>query len=75
MLKNIKKIQVFINFFFKKVIPQSTRTRTDAEAFGILKFIEFASKEIKKIDRVLDAGAGFCPYKKIFLMRNTNLLI
>ena len=40
--------------------------RTDPEAFGITQFIEFASREVKPSDKVLDAGAGSCRYKKYF---------
>lgn len=34
--------------------------------YGIVKFLKFASAEISDGDRLLDAGAGTCPYRKYF---------
>jgi len=62
ILKLNKKASEFARIF----IPKYIRKRLDAEEFGIGKFMEFASKEIKKSARVLDAGAGSLPYKDYF---------
>ena len=51
---------------FLKILPRFILKRTDAENFGIAKFMEFAAAEIKPSDRILDAGAGSCPYKHLF---------
>ncbi len=66
MCKKLKKIYKLINCFGNKIIPSFIRIRTDAEEFGIVKFMEFVSKKIKSKDKILDAGAGSCPYKKYF---------
>jgi len=61
-MKNaIKKLKsLFTNKFFN-YFPY-----TDAENYSITKFMSFASGKVKKSDRVLDAGAGACPYKRFF---------
>lgn len=66
MIKFIKKTHKIWISFINIIIPNFIRLRIDAEAFSIIKFIEFASKNIKSTDKVLDAGAGSCPYKKYF---------
>ncbi|MDP1728702.1 MAG: class I SAM-dependent methyltransferase [archaeon] len=48
------------------LIPRFIRNRSDAETFSIVNFIKFASKQVKSSDKVLDAGAGSCPYKRYF---------
>ncbi len=48
----------------EKIIPNFIKMRVDAEKYSIIKFMKFVSKEVKKSDKVLDAGAGSCPYKK-----------
>lgn len=48
------------------IIPDFIRTKTDAETFGIIQFMEFAGKKMKQFDKVLDAGAGSRPYRKYF---------
>ncbi len=48
------------------LIPGFIRNRVDTEAFGIIKFMTFVAKKIRPSDKVLDAGAGSCPYKKYF---------
>ena len=40
--------------------------RIAAEAFGIVNFMEFASKQVKPSEKILDAGAGDRRYKKYF---------
>ncbi|MBU0731251.1 methyltransferase domain-containing protein [Patescibacteria group bacterium] len=50
----------------KNSVPESLRLRLDAEKFGVLELIKFASNNINESARVLDAGAGPCPYKKHF---------
>ncbi|MEW5703041.1 MAG: methyltransferase domain-containing protein [Pseudomonadota bacterium] len=40
--------------------------RTDAETYGITKFMEFAATQVASSDRVLDAGAGTLPYRRHF---------
>ena len=62
----IKRIYGIGLLFWTKVIPYSIRIRTDPELFGIIKFMEYASGKVKSSDKVLDAGAGSCPYKKYF---------
>ena len=44
--------------------------KLDPERYSIAEFMEYASKEITKTDRVLDAGAGSAPYKKYFIHAN-----
>lgn len=39
---------------------------SDAALYGIKRFMEFASKEVKVGDRVFDAGAGLSPYRDYF---------
>lgn len=53
-------------FFYLKLFLHLVRERTDAENFGIAKFMEFAAAEIKPSDYTLDAGAGSRPYKQFF---------
>ncbi len=48
------------------LIPEFIRMKADAESFGIIKFMEFATKKVKPTDKVLDAGAGSCPYRTYF---------
>ena len=48
------------------VVPEALRLRVDAETYGIVRFMKFASSQAKPTDRVLDAGAGSCPYRKYF---------
>jgi len=60
ILKNIYNVALIIS---RKLIPDFILTRIDAETFSIVKFVEFVSKEVKSSDKVLDAGAGSCPYK------------
>jgi len=52
--------------FIRKLIPRYITMRTDAEAYGITQFMEFASGQVKPSDKVLDAGAGSRPYEKYF---------
>lgn len=40
--------------------------RTNAEAFSITTFMECAARIVKPSDKILDAGAGSCRYKKYF---------
>lgn len=49
-----------------KVVPYYIRIRLDPEAFGIISFMELASKLVKPNELILDAGAGKCPYKRFF---------
>jgi SAM-dependent methyltransferase len=58
--KSLKSVSAFL-------IPNFLRIRTDAEEFGIVDFMKFASRNVKSSDIVLDAGAGSCPYKKYFV--------
>jgi SAM-dependent methyltransferase len=51
---------------FKKLMPNFLKKRLDAETYSISRFMEFTSKEIGSSDKILDAGAGTCPYKKYF---------
>ncbi|MFA6098543.1 MAG: class I SAM-dependent methyltransferase [Patescibacteria group bacterium] len=62
----LKKIKTIMKSLKSKVIPDFIRLKFDAEEFSITKFVEFASKQIAPTDKILDAGAGSCPYKKYF---------
>ncbi len=62
----VRELQSFINSLGNILIPGPIRSRLDAESFGISKFMEFASGEVKPGERVLDAGAGATPYRKYF---------
>jgi SAM-dependent methyltransferase len=50
-----------------KSLLQVIRNRINPENYSIKRFVEFASRNIKPGQRILDAGAGNCPYKKYFL--------
>jgi len=65
MVKFIKRIYG-VWLLFEKAIPYFIRIRIDSEAFAMIEFMEFASKRTKSSDKVLDAGAGSCPYRKYF---------
>lgn len=56
-----KIIQKIIN-----VIPKSFRLRFNPRRYVIERFVETEAKKLKVNSRVLDAGAGPCPYKKFF---------
>ncbi len=62
----LKKMHKRFVLLIDKITPHFIKDRTDAEMFGIIKFMEFASKKVKPSDKVLDAGAGLCPYRKYF---------
>ena len=49
-----------------KVMWTQVSTEPVPPQYSIAEFMRFASKEIKETDRVLDAGADTCPYKKYF---------
>jgi SAM-dependent methyltransferase len=53
-----------------KIVPYFIRIRLDPEAFGIISFMEAASKLVKPNELILDAGAGKCPYKRLFSHAN-----
>ncbi len=38
----------------------------DPENYSITRFMKFAAKQVSRKDKVLDAGAGSCPYEKLF---------
>lgn len=65
-IKFLKKIQRSLILLRNAIIPRFLIIRTKPEEFSIKKFIEFVSKEVKEGERVLDTGAGKCPYKKYF---------
>jgi len=56
-----KLLQTFINF-----VPKSVRLRTNPSQYAIDSFVRRSASKIKKGSKVLDAGAGPCPYKKYF---------
>jgi SAM-dependent methyltransferase len=62
----LKKVHNALCNAVLKIMPSAIRIRLSAEGFGILKFLEFAAKEIKPGERILDAGAGTCPYRYLF---------
>ena len=62
-LKAVRRVAMKIG---RAAVPEGVRLRIDAETYGIVRFMEFASSLAKPTDRVLDAGAGSCPYKKYF---------
>lgn len=62
-MEAMKRLHKAVSSAVLWLIPRPIRIRLSAEGFGILKFMEFAAKEIKPGERVLDAGAGTCPYK------------
>jgi SAM-dependent methyltransferase len=66
MLEILKKIRRVLLFVVQKIIPYPLRLRIDASRFGIVKFMEYAAKEIAPASKVLDAGAGSRPYQKYF---------
>ena len=45
----------------------SVTAQLDPEHYSITEFMKFASKEVTETDKVLDAGAGPCPYKQYFI--------
>ena len=56
-----KPIQYFINLF-----PKGLRLKLNPDRYCIERFIEKISKKMKPKSKLLDAGAGPCPYKKFF---------
>jgi len=62
----IQKIKNSLRVLNSALIPSCLSRRLDAEIFGIVDFMQFASKEVNPSDIVLDAGAGSAPYKKYF---------
>ncbi len=52
--------------FFINIIPKGWRLILNPNTRCVELFIEEKSKALKKGSRVLDAGAGPCPYKKFF---------
>lgn len=66
MIKLIKELRKILMRFGNVIIPSFVRNRINAEKFGIVNFMKFASEKAKSSDRVLDAGAGTSPYKNFF---------
>ncbi|MEK6824950.1 MAG: class I SAM-dependent methyltransferase [Nanoarchaeota archaeon] len=56
-----KRVQFFINLF-----PKSLRLRFNPRRHAIEKFVQYAAQKMPRDARVLDAGAGPCPYKSFF---------
>ena len=50
----------------KRLVPKFISDRTDTEVSEIIKFMKFCGTETKPTDKVLDAGAGSCPYTEYF---------
>lgn len=50
----------------ERVTPRVLRNIIDPEKSSIERFVKLCSKEVKKGSKVLDVGAGSCPYKKYF---------
>lgn len=48
------------------LIPESIMLKTNIANLSVINFMKFASNKIKSSDKILDAGAGSCPYKKYF---------
>lgn len=55
------------NLNFSKFIPRFVQQKTGIGTISIDRFVQFSSRQTKPKSRVLDAGAGSCPYKKYFL--------
>ncbi|MDI6903825.1 MAG: class I SAM-dependent methyltransferase [Methanocellales archaeon] len=49
---------------------KTMKERSDAENYGISEFVRFVSKEVSPNSIILDAGAGWCPYKGYFQHAN-----
>lgn len=56
-----KAVQKIINLF-----PRGLRLRLNPRRYAIEKFVEDSSAKLKNGSKVLDAGAGPCPYKMFF---------
>lgn len=56
-----KKVQYFINLF-----PKSLRLRFNPRRYAIESFVNHSANITKKGSKILDAGAGPCPYKSKF---------
>jgi SAM-dependent methyltransferase len=54
-------VQALIN-----LIPKQIRLKTNPNRYYVTKFLEERSKKLKKGSKILDAGAGPCPYKYMF---------
>jgi SAM-dependent methyltransferase len=50
----------------ERAVPRRLRLLVNAEGFSIRRFMKSAAREVKPPERVLDAGAGNCPYKALF---------
>jgi len=47
-------------------VKRVLRKIINPENYYLNKFMKYASKQVKSGSRVLDAGAGVCPYKRFF---------
>lgn len=65
-MKYLVKFYRFLVKIESFIVPKSIQERTNPEMLGIREFMVFASSLVKSSDKVLDAGAGQCPYKKYF---------
>ena len=63
---NLKKIYKVLLTIKNLILPRYISERLNVEQFGIENFIREMSISVKPTDKVLDAGAGNCKYKKYF---------
>lgn len=50
-----------------KILPYGLRVKIEViPNYEIIEFVKFAAKELKPGRKILDAGAGECPYKNFF---------
>lgn len=58
-------VRSFLRPFLKPLLSPLLE-RTDPETFSITRFIQWTAQQVCTGERVLDAGAGDCKYKKYF---------
>jgi len=64
MIKLLLKLVWRLIFLPLEILPESVKIRTDAERYGIDRFIDYAVTLMKPTDRLLDAGAGSGRYRQ-----------
>ena len=64
-----KSIQSIINLF-----PKSLRLSFNPRRYAIETFVNTSARKIKHHAKILDAGAGPCPYKNMFKHTHNSIV-
>jgi SAM-dependent methyltransferase len=62
-----KRIKNIVRGFFNNIFPCLRYSLFDLNRYYIRSFVKKCSEEVGDDKRILDAGAGSCPFKKYFL--------